>query len=86
MHVRKNTAQQRYLCCDLAESAASRKKFLLFSVVLRIRTIAHNFGTTDQIQVGFQQNVPLQMSTAINRTLKMSQVQDQTNFPRLHHI
>ncbi len=46
-------------------------------------SIAHNFGTTGSIKWGFQQNVPLQMST--NRKLKMSHVQVPTDFPRWHH-
>ncbi len=62
-----------------------RNELLLFSIVLRILQLLITLEPLVRFRWGFQQNVPLQMSTS-NRKLKMSHVRLQTDFPRLHHI
>ncbi len=69
------TNKLQHMCCNLAQSVRSQDHCLWDSqkrewistafYCSKKPSIAHILGTTRPIQVGFQQNVPLQMSTSI---------------------
>ena len=49
----------------LRDTARKRSEFLLFSIVLRTLQLLITLEPLDRFKWGFQQNVPLQMSTSI---------------------